>query len=130
MERVLIVDDDQNARNAMGRLLETEGYTVSSAANGWEGYLDLDGNGADLIILDAVMPEMDGATFLRILRNDIKRMNTPVIVVSGHEKGKVLEMIGAHLVDYFLGKGEPDFPKRLLAMVKTILDKPSGEKSN
>lgn len=113
----------------MERVLETAGYTVSSAGNGWEGYLALDGNGADLIILDAEMPGMDGSTFLRILRNDRKRMNTPVIVVSAHEKGKVLEMIGAHLVDYFVGKGEPEFPKKLLAMVKMVLEKPSGEKS-
>ena len=64
-KRILLVDDEENARLALSRLLSREGYTVDTVANGFEALNHLREHNVNLIVSDINMPEMDGITFLR-----------------------------------------------------------------
>src|SRR5258705_12708260 len=81
MGRILVVDDDTDARIMLGKLVDMTGHDIAFAANGWEALLVIDNGAVDLILLDVMMPGMDGATFLKILRNG-KQKNIPVVVVT------------------------------------------------
>lgn len=82
MASVLIVDDDTDSAEILSRYLVRIGHEPLTAANGWEALLKLDSHDVDLVLLDLSMPGMDGATFLNIIRNDRRRANLPVILVT------------------------------------------------
>jgi CheY-like chemotaxis protein len=80
--RVLVVEDDLNAREMMRRLLVGEGWGVSVASNGREALDRLIAERPNLVLLDLMMPEMDGFEFLAEFRKNPKFVSTPVIVVT------------------------------------------------
>ncbi|MEJ2375514.1 MAG: response regulator [Pseudolabrys sp.] len=80
--RVLVVEDDGTTRLMLARLLKSEGWEVSEATNGKTGLEQLRNVPPDLILLDLMMPEMDGFEFLAQLRRDPKHEKTPVIIVT------------------------------------------------
>ena len=81
--RVLVVDDNEDNRYTLKRRLRKEGYTdVSFAANGKEALSILADEDFDLVLLDIMMPEMDGQTVLERLREQGRLANLPVIVIS------------------------------------------------
>jgi adenylate cyclase len=80
--RVLVVEDDLNTRDMMRLLLIGEGWAVSVATNGREALERLTTEHPNLILLDLMMPEMDGFEFLAEFRKDAKFATTPVIVVT------------------------------------------------
>ena len=79
---ILVVEDDVNAREIMGRFLQRQDWTVELASNGREALLYLDENLPDLIVLDLMMPEMDGFEFIQILRQDSNWKDIPVVVLT------------------------------------------------
>ncbi len=82
MGRVLIVDDEENARIALSRILEQEGYQVDSVTNGLEALEFLQHEKVQVIISDLRMPEMGGLTFLRELNRH--HPSTQVIMVTAY----------------------------------------------
>jgi CheY-like chemotaxis protein len=83
MSTILVVDDHTETRKPLVRLLQMEGYKAVGAANALEALAAANHLNPDLILLDVMLPPMDGLTFLMRLREDEKRRDTPVIVVSG-----------------------------------------------
>ena len=83
MFHILVVDDDKNTRRYISAVLEAEGYTVSAASNGEEAFELLDKTYVDLVVLDVMMPKMDGYTFTRELRE--ANSNLPVLMVSAKQ---------------------------------------------
>ncbi|MFG6096470.1 response regulator [Leptothoe sp. ISB3NOV94-8A] len=79
---ILVVEDDVNAREIMGRFLQRQDWTVELASNGREALQYLDDNLPNLIVLDLMMPEMDGFEFIQVLRQNSEWQNIPVIVVT------------------------------------------------
>jgi len=102
--RVLAVEDDENTRVAVEKHLLAAGYAVSQASNGWEALLALDRESIELVLLDLVMPGMDGQTFLRILRESDRHRSTPVIVVTAFDVPEMLNLINPLGVSKVLGK--------------------------
>ena len=82
MARVLIVEDDHNIREALAQVLEMEGYEVSCARNGREGLVDARREHPDIILLDLMMPVMDGWQFRAEQKRDPTISEIPVVVVS------------------------------------------------
>ena len=83
MFNILVADDDKNTRRLIKAVLESEHYTVSTAENGVKALEILDREHIDLIVLDIMMPEMDGYEFtetIRSVHNDI-----PVLMVSAKQ---------------------------------------------
>jgi DNA-binding NtrC family response regulator len=83
VKRILIVDDEENARVALSKILTHEGYDVSSAGNGLEALNFLQHRDVELIITDINMPEMNGLTFLRELGRRHPRSNVIMITAYG-----------------------------------------------
>ena len=81
--RILIVDDDENTRRLIKFALGREGYEISEAESGMAALEYLKTNRPDLIILDIVMPDMDGYTLIKKIRNMQVLRNIPVIMSSG-----------------------------------------------
>ena len=83
MFHILVVDDDKNIRILMKEILEEENYTVSTAADGNAALEVMDKEHIDLVILDIMMPNMDGYEFTKVLRecqNDL-----PILMVSAKQ---------------------------------------------
>jgi CheY-like chemotaxis protein len=80
--RILVVEDDADARDSMRRLLEHYGYSVQCAADGREALSLLSGELPCLILTDLRMPEMDGWQFRQHLRRDPSLAAIPVVLVS------------------------------------------------
>ena len=83
MFHILVVDDDKNTRLLFRAVLEDAGYTVSAAANGEEALSVLDREHVDLVVLDVMMPKLDGYEFTRILRQTDN--NLPILMVSAKQ---------------------------------------------
>jgi len=82
---VLIVEDDSAARAILRRTLEQEGWRVSEAANGRVALEELEQSVPDLVLLDLMMPEMDGFEFLEAMRRVEPWQGVPVVVVTAKE---------------------------------------------
>jgi CheY-like chemotaxis protein len=83
MPTVLVVDDTTLARESVARLLEHEGFKTVRACNGKDGWATMYETTPDLILLDLAMPQMDGVTFLRMIRRSERWHDLPVIVLTG-----------------------------------------------
>ncbi|HEX8522652.1 MAG TPA: response regulator [Tepidisphaeraceae bacterium] len=106
MPRILIVDDDADHCEVVSRLLQKAGHTTRCAANGWEALISLDTEHIDLVVLDLMMPGMDGGTFLNILRNDQRRKHLPVLVVSAMDPRQLDEQIKMQGFQRYFRKAE------------------------
>jgi CheY-like chemotaxis protein len=117
---VLVVEDDPTARTLLRRMLESEGWTVAEAANGREALEYLAQHQASLILLDLMMPEIDGFTFLAALRADSQLRNVPVVVVSAKEiSGQEAAQLAGR-VQHILRKGAYD-REQLLTQVRQLV---------
>lgn len=83
MGTILVIDDHAETRKPLVRLLQMEGYKAIGAANAYEAFAVTNHANPDLILLDVMIPPMDGLTFLMRLREDARGREMPVIVVSG-----------------------------------------------
>lgn len=82
MSHILIIDDSLTETYVLRQLLEKQGYEVSEACNGKEGLAVALVQNPDLIIMDVVMPEMNGFQATRELKNNPKTSHIPVIIYS------------------------------------------------
>jgi CheY-like chemotaxis protein len=80
---ILVVDDHAVTREPLARLLGHEGFHAVCAANGVEGLAAMEDRRPDVILLDVMMPKMNGIDFLRVLRNDSRWRTIPVIALTG-----------------------------------------------
>ena len=81
MKRVLVIEDDETLRFVYVAKLEMEGFKVDSSPNGEEGLVKAEANPPDVILLDMLMPKMNGLDFLRAF-SPAKHPNTAIIVFS------------------------------------------------
>jgi CheY-like chemotaxis protein len=89
---VLIVDDDDTARETLSAVIEAAGYSVTSAANGREAIDRLGSVRPELILLDLCMPEMDGATFRQEQRRHWDWLHIPTVVMTGADEEMTLDV--------------------------------------
>ena len=83
MFQILVVDDDRNTRLLLRAVLQAENYTVFTAENGEDALEVMDREHIDLVVLDVMMPKMDGYEFTRILRQTDN--NLPILMVSARQ---------------------------------------------
>jgi CheY-like chemotaxis protein len=86
MPKVLVVDDDPDLAAICSLILEGEGYETSVANNGVDAYDKVIATRVDVVLLDVMMPVMDGLTVCRLLKSDPETEQLPVIVMSASEK--------------------------------------------
>jgi two-component system chemotaxis response regulator CheY len=98
METILIVDDISICRQFVKTALELVGYKTLGAGDGVAALEVLEVSAVNLVVLDAEMPRLDGAGFLRALRHDSRFLHLPVILLTGRtERDLIVEarMLGA-----------------------------------
>ncbi len=81
--KILVVDDDVIIRESISEILKEEGYAVETAENGKEALEKFDKFKPDIVITDFVMPEMDGITLCKILKNNPETIDTGIILITG-----------------------------------------------
>jgi two-component system response regulator MprA len=115
--RVVVVDDDEALRNAVRRALRLEGYDVELAGDGEEGLAQLAELSADLVVLDVLMPVLDGITVCRRLRESGDR--TPILMLTARDtvSDRVVGLEAG--ADDYLTK--PFALEELLARVRALL---------
>ena len=128
MAKILIVDDEPRIRELIREHLQYAGYVCEEAGDGSAALSLLSGGGFDLVILDVMMPFMDGMTCLREMR--ARHINTPVIILTarGEEYDKLAGLEGG-ADDYVV---KPFSPRELVARVKAVLNRtmPRSEASD
>ena len=113
---ILIVDDEKHVRMLLERILEENRYNVVTAASGWEALEKLSVASISLVLLDIMMPEIDGFKTLELIR---KQYSMPVIMVTGvGSVTSVSEALGLGADDYVK---KPFQPRELLARVEAKL---------
>jgi two-component system chemotaxis response regulator CheY len=83
-KRVLVVDDEESIRTVVAEALELDGYQVSTATNGAEALQHVRAHRPDAVVLDLMMPVMDGWQFMDAFRRDPVIGRTPVVVMSAY----------------------------------------------
>src|ERR1043165_5134764 len=90
--KILVVDDDINLVSLWSELLEYEGYQVETVYSGNAAVNSAESNGCDLILLDIMLPDIDGITVCHKLRNNPQTKHIPIVLMSAsdalREKGK------------------------------------------
>jgi len=119
--RILVVDDNAANRNVLCRRLERQGYAVEQAANGEIALDRIATEGFDLVLLDILMPLMDGFEVLARMRKDRRMRPVPVIVVSAlDEIDSVVRAIEMGAEDYLF---KPFDPVLLRARIGALLER-------
>ncbi len=118
MKNVLILDDDAAFIDTMKASIDTTQYTVVSAGNGEEGLKKLEDFKPDIILLDILMPKMDGIEFLKKLNEKYGEGKTPVLITSNSSSlEKISEGVSLGICGYVVKSNES------LQSIVDIIDK-------
>jgi DNA-binding response OmpR family regulator len=112
--RVLVIDDDGPMTRMIAMILRASGYDVNVAANGERGLEQVEAECPDVIVLDLMMPVMDGPTFYRELRH--RGFEMPVMILSAHGASEAQRELHAQAAMH-----KPFFPDDLEAKVGELI---------
>jgi len=116
MTRVLVVEDEESFSDALSYMLRREGYDVDIAATGPDALTAFDRSGADLVLLDLMLPGLSGTEVCRELRN---RSKVPIIIVTARDT-EVDKVVGLELgADDYVTK--PFSSRELIARIRAVL---------
>lgn len=103
MKKVLIVDDEESVQKILGDKVRGEGFKVESALDGVEALEKVKKEKPDLILLDIIMPKLDGISVLRKLKENPETDSIPVIILTNlSSKEAVSESLNAGVTDYLI----------------------------
>lgn len=120
--KILLIEDDRETASYLVKGLGQEGHSVDSVANGHDGLFRATEGGFDLIILDRMLPQMDGLTVLKALR--AAKVETPVLILSAQASvGDRIDGLEAGSDDYLV---KPFSFAELLARVNALLRRHDG----
>ena len=123
--KILVVDDEKMIRDVIREYCLNQGFMIDEAETGKVAFNKLLNSSYDLMVLDIMMPEMDGLTMLKELPND-KKIPTIVLSARGEELDK---LVGFNLgIDDYLTK--PFSPNELIARIKAIMNRYNNAKIN
>ena len=91
MNSVLLVDDDPALRGLLRQMLELGGYVVHEAEDGLDALEKLNKVTPDVMVLDVMMPNMDGVTLCKRMRSNVKTIDIPIIMLSGKTQDKAVQ---------------------------------------
>ena len=119
MSKILIVDDDGGIRMLLSKFLEREGFEIVVAEDGLEGVEIAKKTQPDVIILDVVMPRMDGITAARLIKFYKPLADVPIIFLTAKDANKEIELAQEARADVYITK--PFDVHQVIHVVKEIL---------
>ncbi|HEX7744517.1 MAG TPA: response regulator transcription factor [Micromonosporaceae bacterium] len=124
MARVLVVEDEESFSDALSYMLRKEGFEVSAAATGPTALTEFDRTGADVVLLDLMLPEMSGTEVCRELR---QRSNVPIIMVTARDS-EIDKVVGLEIgADDYVTK--PYSPRELVARIRAVLRRRNADQA-
>lgn len=124
MTKILLVEDDPLIYRMYQKLFTLEGYETEVAENGQEGLDKLKEYTPDVILLDIMMPTMNGVEMLTHLREDPKTKDTPVVVLTNMSDIRVSNEVFSKGATLSIVKSETE-PDQVIAWIKSVLAKSS-----
>jgi two-component system response regulator RegX3 len=122
VSRVLVVEDEESFSDALSYMLRKEGFEVAVAATGTEALTEFDRGGADIVLLDLMLPEMSGTEVCRQMR---QRSNVPIIMVTARDS-EIDKVVGLEIgADDYVTK--PYSPRELVARIHAVLRRKATE---
>ncbi len=119
--QVLVVDDNENSRQLLARQLTAQGHRVMTADSGRSALAMMKDSPPDLVLLDLMMPDLNGFEVLHAMKAELELRNVPVIVTTGlHDQRGVVRCIEAGAQDYLL---KPVNPTLLRARMRSCLER-------
>lgn len=122
MEKIVFVEDETTLQKMLAAALKEAGYDVITAADGEEGLAAVRSEKPDLVLLDLILPKMDGFTVLGEIKKDEATAHTPVIVLTNLESAEDVGKVVALGATTYLVKANYDLPD-IVAKVKEVLGK-------
>jgi len=120
--RVLIVEDEESFADPLAFLLRKEGFTAAVAGTGQDALEEFDRNGADIVLLDLMLPEMSGTEVCRQLR---QKSHVPIIMVTARDS-EIDKVVGLEIgADDYVTK--PYSPRELVARIRAVLRRQAGD---
>lgn len=116
-KKILVVDDDPVEIKLLESRLTSNGYAVQTARDGYAGLELLKKDGADLIVLDVEMPEMNGYTFVLEMKKIETLKDIPVIVLTAHEENRPI-FLRRGILNYMV---KPVDFKKFLELVSSLI---------
>ena len=120
MAKILVVDDSKDSRESLAAVLESAGHTVTCVPNGREALSLVLADLPDVILLDLLMPEMDGPSFLEVVRSYLRIQSLPVVVLTGLGESPMIDRARALKVNSILVKAKAT-PDDILKAIKEAL---------
>lgn len=124
MANILIVDDNEDARDALCRFIESSGHKVMCVPDGKEALVQVIANAPDVVLLDLVMPEMDGPSFLEVVRSYLRLQTLPVVILTALDQSPMIDRAQALKVNSVLLKGKATSQDILKALEEAIVRAP------
>jgi two-component system, OmpR family, response regulator RegX3 len=122
LARVLVVEDEESFSDALSYMLRKEGFEVSVAPTGTSALTQFDRTGADIVLLDLMLPEMSGTEVCRQLR---QRSAVPIIMVTARDS-EIDKVVGLEIgADDYVTK--PYSPRELVARIRAVLRRQGAE---
>ena len=119
MKKILLVDDEPNVIKVLTKRLSSEGFLVESAGDGELALTKANQSRPDLILLDIIMPKLDGISVLKKLKASDQTKNIPVIILSNlYDDKKMEEVLHTNNTDYLIKVEHP-----LSDVVKKVKEK-------
>jgi two-component system, OmpR family, response regulator RegX3 len=116
LARVLVVEDEESFSDALSYMLRKEGFEVSIAETGTQALSEFDRTGADIVLLDLMLPEMSGTEVCRQLR---QKSHVPIIMVTARDS-EIDKVVGLEIgADDYVTK--PYSPRELVARIRAVM---------
>jgi DNA-binding response OmpR family regulator len=119
--KILVIDDDQSVRMLVQDVLEVEGYEVRVAEDGFAGLRSIEAQRPDCVVLDVMMPGLDGHAVLQRIRAADGGPDLPVVMLTAAADDAQAWKAWTEGVDYFLAK--PFDPSELLRYLDYLFDR-------
>ena len=118
MKKILVVDDDPVIQRLLGEILGSEGYQILQAADGIDAMVIIRREKPDLVLLDIMMPHLNGYDVCRTIKFDSELKMIPVILLTARDQEVDMRMLNLMGIDYLHKTCKP---RDLLARVRKIL---------
>lgn len=124
MPNIMIVDDALDSCEPLAKFLEKSGHAVRCVPNGREALGQVIAQLPDVVILDLLMPEMDGPSFLEVIRSYLRLRSLPVVVLTAMFESPMVDRVRNLQVNSILVKGKATFEDILRAVEEAAVRVP------